>query len=42
MLADTLKTMVNNQRKESFYIKKKVINILIDFSIFHKSGIKTF
>ena len=38
---DTLMAMVNNPFKEIFYRKKK-INILTAFSIFHKSGIKFF
>ena len=43
MLTDTLRAIVNNSFKESFYGKiKKVINILIIFFIFHKSGVKTF
>ena len=40
---DAFRVMVNNLFKESFYGKiKKVINILIAFFIFHKSGVKTF
>ena len=40
---DVLRVMVNNSFKESFYGKiKKVINILIVFFIFHKSGVKIF
>ena len=43
MLTDTLRAIVNNSFKESFYEKiKKVINILIVFFIFHKSDVKTF
>ena len=45
MLTDVLKVMVNYLFKESFYGRrkeKKTINILITFSIFHKSCIKTF
>ena len=43
MLTDALRAIVNNLFKESFYGKiKKVINILIIFFIFHKSGVKTF
>ena len=42
MLTSALKTIVNNTLKESFYEKrkKKAINVLIVFSIFHKSGDK--
>ena len=36
------RVMVNNSIKESFYGKKKTINILTVFSIFHKSDVKTF
>ena len=40
---DAFRVMVNNSFKESFYEKiNKVINILIIFFIFHKSGVKTF
>ena len=39
---DALRVMVNNSFKESFYKKKKTINILTIFFISHKSGIKTF
>ena len=44
MLTDTLRELVNNPFKKSFYEKKKVINILTPFFffIFHKSGVKTF
>ena len=45
MLTSALKVLVNNPFKESFYgklKKKKEINILTVFFIFHKSGIKTF
>ena len=41
MLTSTFRTLVNNPFKESFYKKKKIINILITFFIFHKNGIKT-
>ena len=36
--------MVNNLFKERFYgkIKKKVTNVLIVFSIFHKNNVKPF
>ena len=40
---DALKVMVNHLFKESFYEKrKKKINVLTVFSIFHKSGVKKF
>ena len=40
---NTLKVLVNNPFKESFYRKKKkTINILTVFFIFHKSDVKTF
>ena len=39
---DALRVIVNNLFKEIFYGKKKVINILTVFSIFHKSDVKTF
>ena len=44
MLTDVLKVMVNYLFKENFYgrRKEKKNNILITFSIFHKSYIKTF
>ena len=44
MLTSTLRALVNNPYKESFYgkWKKKVINILAAFFISHKSCIKTF
>ena len=42
MLTDALRTFVNNLFKESFYENKKIINILIVFSIFHKSSVKNF
>ena len=35
----TLRVMVNNSFKENFY-EKKIINILIAFSISHKSSVK--
>ena len=37
-----VRALVNNQFKKSFYEKKKAINVLIAFSIFHKSCVKTF
>ena len=40
---NTLKVLVNNPFKESFYRKKKkTINILTVTFIFHKSDVKTF
>ena len=45
MLIDALKAIVNNLFKESFYEKrkkKKTINVLTVFFIFHESGVKTF
>ena len=44
MLTNTLKTLVNDLFKESFYRKrkKKTINVLTAFFISHKSGVKTF
>ena len=42
MLTDALKAIVNNPFKENFYGKRKKINILTVFSIFHKSDVKTF
>ena len=44
MLTSTFRTLINNQFKENFYkkLKKKVINILTIFFIFHKNDIKTF
>ena len=42
MLMDALRVLVNNPFKESFYgRKKKTINVLTIFFIFHKSCIKT-
>ena len=41
MLTEDLRTMINNLFKENFY-GKKIINILTVFSIFLKSGIKSF
>ena len=42
ILTNALRTMVNNPFKESFYRKrkKKVINVLTTFFIFHKSSVK--
>ena len=43
MLTNAPKALVNNPFKESFYReKKKTINILTAFFIFHKSGVKNF
>ena len=44
MLTDVLRVMINNQFKKNFYgkRKKKVINILIVFSISYKSCVKIF
>ena len=42
MLTDALKVLVNNSFKESFYEKKKTINVMTAFFISHKSGVKTF
>ena len=42
MLTNVFRTLVNNPFKESFYGKKKTINILIVFFISHKSSVKTF
>ena len=45
MLTNALKTMVNNLFKKKFYEKrkkKKVLNILTTFPIFHKSCTKNF
>ena len=42
MLIDTFKAMVHDLLNESFYGKKKTINVLTVFLIFYKSDIKTF
>ena len=43
MQTDAIRIMINNSFKEKFYGKrKKVINILTAFSIYHKSSVKTF
>ena len=41
---NVLRAKINNSFKESFYgkRKKKLINVLTAFSIFHKSGVKIF
>ena len=42
MLTNALKVLINNPFKESFYEKKKVINVLLAFFISYKNGIKIF
>ena len=42
LLIDILKLIVNNSFKKKFYEKKKVINVLTDFIIYHKNNVKTF
>ena len=43
MLTNTLRALIKNPVKESFYgKKKKTINILTVFFIFHKSDVKIF
>jgi len=43
ILTDIFRIIVNNLFKENFYWKrKKIINILTVFFIFHKSSVKTF
>ena len=44
MLTNALKVLVNNLFKESFYgkRKKKTINVLTTYFIFHKSSVNTF
>ena len=43
MLTNALETFLINYLKKTLWEnKKKVINVLITFSIFHKSDIKTF
>ena len=42
---DAIRPMINNSFKKSFYgekKKKETIDVLTTFSIFHKSGVKTF
>ena len=45
MLTNVLRVLVNNQFKESFYEKrkekKKAVNVLTVFFIFHKNCVKT-
>ena len=36
------RALVNNPIKESFYGKKKTINVLTTLFIFHKNNVKTF
>ena len=43
MLTSALRALVKNPIKESLYGKrKKIINVLTIFFIFHKSDVKTF
>ena len=42
MLTSILRALVKNLIKESFYGKKKVINVLTVFFIFHKSNVEIF
>ena len=43
MLTNAFGVLVNKLFKESFYEKKKkTINVLTVFFLFHKSGVKTF
>ena len=42
MLKNALETFLINYLKKTLWEKKKKINVLITFSIFHKSDIKTF
>ena len=42
MLTSAFRALVKNLVKESFYGKKKTINILTTFFISHKSDVKTF
>ena len=42
MLISALRTFVKNPIKESFYGKRKKINVLTHFFIYHKSDVKTF
>ena len=39
---DSLRALINNLFKESFYGKKKLINVLTAFFISHKNSVKTF
>ena len=42
LLTNALRLLFNNSFKEIFYGKRKKINILIEFFIFYKSGVKAF
>ena len=42
MLTSALRALVKNPVKESFYRKRKKINVLTTFFISHKSDVKTF
>ena len=42
ILTNIIRVLVNNPFKEKFYGKKKTINILTTFFIFHKSDVKIF
>ena len=43
MLMSAIRALVKNSNKENFYGKrKKIINVLTTFFIFHKSDVKTF
>ena len=42
VLTSALRVLVKNPIKKSFYGKKKFINVLTIFFIFHKSDVKTF
>ena len=42
MLTSVLKTLVKNPIIKNFYGKKKVINVLTTFFIFHKNDVKIF
>ena len=42
MLTSALRILVNNPVKESFYRKKKTINVLIAFFISQKINVKIF
>ena len=42
MLMSNLRVLVNHLIKESFYDKRKIINILTVFFIFYKSDVQTF
>ena len=42
MLTNALKTLIKNPVIENFYGKKKAINFLTTFFIFHKNDVKIF